>query len=223
MKRHASATAVHALREPGLCFWPCATLPYSWLIQAARVTGISSKIKPFLPHPNPVWKQGQNCSEHPQGKEIRPGADLLPTLGAGGWGVAPHPAPRLIPAPSPHPSLSNSLPRGSCLPAAHEEPSVFPLWVMPAGCGTVTSALSGAEQAKGLFGALCWVWGPGPHSGTSAHAADTSSFHGADAPPQARAQRVRLPSKTTVRAVYGLEISFLQYWWTIPSSRKAAL
>lgn len=92
MKRHASAMTIHALREPVLCFWPCPALLYSWLIQAARVMGNSSKIKPFLPHPDPMWKQGQNCSEHPQGKETQPEADFLPTVGAGGWGVAPHPS-----------------------------------------------------------------------------------------------------------------------------------
>lgn len=56
-----------------------------------------------------------------------------------------------------------------------------------------------------------------------AHAADTLSCRGAGMTPEARTERVRLDFKTTIRALYGHEITSLQYWQTVAFSRKAAL
>lgn len=85
------------------------------------------------------------------------------------------------PPPTPFPStqghcgtLASSPPAATpshaapALLGAHEEPSVFPVpggspaWLMPAGCGTVTSAPRWGPARRGLFGALCRVRGPGP-------------------------------------------------------------
>lgn len=91
MKRHASATAVHALREPGLCFWPCATLPYSWLIQAARVTGISSKIKTVPTPPQSCVKTRAELFRTPPGK--RNPTRSWPPSNPGCWGLRCGPPP----------------------------------------------------------------------------------------------------------------------------------
>lgn len=93
------------------------------------------------------------------------GGDLLPTLGAGGRGVAP-------PGSQGHSSTFSSfppgatchLPRSSCFPAAHEEPSV-PIRVKLAGDISSSVALSGAQLA-GCPSAFLWSFVPSITAGT---------------------------------------------------------